>query len=144
MTQASNAPEGYRSVQPYLMFIHCEEAISFFEKVFDAKRKMCMKTPEGRIAHAEIEIGDSVIMMAEENAEMEAFGPAHYGGSPVSLMIYVENCDATFGRAIEAGATCVRQPADQPYGDRMGGIRDPFGYKWWIGQPLRSTGGSAQ
>jgi PhnB protein len=75
-------------------------------------------------------------MMADENAEIGAFAPAHYGGSPVSLMIYVEDCDATYAQAIEAGASSAREPADQPYGDRMAGVVDPFGYKWWIAHSL--------
>jgi PhnB protein len=136
MAQAGNIPEGYHSLQPYLMFVNTVEAIAFFAKIFGAKEKLCMKTPEGRVAHAEIEIGDSVLMMADENPEIKAFAAPHYGGSPVSLMIYVEDCDTTYAQAIEAGATGVREPADQPYGDRMAGIVDPFGYKWWIAHSL--------
>jgi PhnB protein len=136
MAQAGKIPEGYHSLQPYLMFVNTVEAIAFFAKIFGAKEKLCMKTPEGRVAHAEIEIGDSVLMMADENPEIKAFAPPHYGGSPVSLMIYVEDCDTTYAQAIEAGATGVREPADQPYGDRMAGIVDPFGYKWWIAHSL--------
>jgi PhnB protein len=136
MAHGGKIPEGYHSLQPYLMFVNTVEAIAFFAKIFGAKERLCMKTPEGGVAHAEIEIGDSVVMMADENAEMQAFAAPHYGGSPVSLMVYVEDCDATYAQAIEAGATSVREPADQPYGDRMAGILDPFGYKWWIAHPL--------
>ena len=136
MTLIRKVPEGYHTVQPYLMYVNCGEAMAFYFKVFDAKEKLMMKTPEGRVAHAEMEIGDSVIMMADENHEIQAFGAAHYGGSPVNIMIYVDDCDMTYARAIEAGATSLREPADQPYGDRMGGVLDPFGYKWWIGHSL--------
>jgi PhnB protein len=118
------------------MYVNCGEAMAFYAKVFDAKEKLMMKTPEGRVAHAEMAIGDSVIMMADEHPEIQAFAAAHYGGSPVSLMVYVGDCDTTYARAIEAGATSLREPADQPYGDRMGGVLDPFGYKWWIGHSL--------
>ena len=136
MTEAYNIPSGYHSLQPYLMFTNSAEAIAFFAKAFGAKEKLCMKDDKGRIAHAELEIGDSVMMMAEEHPEIQAYAAAHYGGSPVSLMLYVDNCDATYAQAIAAGATSLREPADQPYGDRMAGILDPFGYKWWIAHPL--------
>jgi PhnB protein len=136
MTQTRKVPEGYHSVQPYLMFVNCTEAMAFYAKVFGATEKLVMKSPDGRIQHAEMVIGDSVLMMAEENPEIQAFAPSHYGGSPISLMVYVNDCDATCAKAVEAGATSLREPADQPYGDRMGGILDPFGYKWWIGHSL--------
>jgi PhnB protein len=136
MTVTHKVPEGYHTIQPYLMYVNCNEAMAFYAKVFGAKEKLIMKTPEGRVAHAEMEIGDSVVMMADENHEIKAFGVAHYGGSPVSMMVYVGDCDTTYTRAIEAGATSLREPADQPYGDRMGGVLDPFGYKWWIGHSL--------
>jgi PhnB protein len=144
MTQARKVPEGYHSVQPYLMFVNCHEAIAFYTKVFGAKEKLCMKSPEGRVAHAEITMGDSVLMMADEHPEIQAFAAAHYGGSPVSLMVYVDDCDATYAGAIAAGATSLREPTDQPYGDRMGGIVDPFGYKWWIGHSLAKESETAQ
>jgi PhnB protein len=143
MTQSRKTPEGYHSVQPYLMFVSCLEAMAFYAKAFDAKEKLCMKTPEGKVAHAEIEIGDSVVMMADENPDIQAFGSAHHGGSPVSLMLYVDDCDTTYARTIEAGAKSLREPTDQPYGDRMAGILDPFGYKWWIAHPLAQTAESA-
>jgi PhnB protein len=136
MTLTRKIPEGYHSVQPYLMFVNCSEAMAFYAKVFGATEKLVMKSPDGRIQHAEMVIGDSVLMMAEENPAMEAFAAGHYGGSPISLMVYVNDCDAICAKAIEAGATSLREPADQPYGDRMGGILDPFGYKWWIGHSI--------
>ena len=136
MPQDRKVPEGYNTVQPYLMMVDCHEAIAFYSKVYGAKEKLCMKTPEGRIAHAEIAIGNSVVMMADENPAIQAFAPAHFGGSPVSLMLYVDDCDATYAKAIEAGATSLREPADQPYGDRMAAILDPFGYKWWVAHSI--------
>jgi PhnB protein len=148
MTDSHKIPAGYHSLQPYLMFTNCTEAIAFFTKAFGAKEKLCMKDGTGRTAHAELEIGDSVMMMADEHPEIQAFATAHYGGSPVGMMLYVENCDASYAQAIAAGATSLREPADQPYGDRMAGILDPFGYKWWIAHslahPLAKEGEAAQ
>jgi PhnB protein len=136
MTQTRKVPEGYHSVQSYLMFVNCREAMAFYAKIFNATEKLVMQAPEGRVGHAEIVIGDSVVMMADENPGIEAFGPAHYGGSPVSLMVYVDDCDTTYAKAVEAGAKSLREPTDQPYGDRMAGIVDPFGYKWWVAHSL--------
>jgi PhnB protein len=136
MTNAHKVPSGYHSLQPYLMFTNCDEAIAFFSKAFGAKEKLRMKDGKGRIAHAELEIGDSVMMMADEHPEIQAFAAAHYGGSPISLMLYVDNCDATYATALAAGATSLREPTDQPYGDRMAGVLDPFGYKWWLAHPI--------
>jgi PhnB protein len=136
MTQTRKVPKGYNSIQPYLMFVNTREAIAFYRKVFGAKEKLCMKSPEGRIVHAEVAIGSSVLMMADENPEIGAFATTHYGGSPVSLMMYVDDCDATYAQALEAGATSVREPTDQPYGDRMAGVVDPFGYTWWVAHSL--------
>jgi PhnB protein len=76
-------------------------------------------------------------MMSDESPQMEAFSVQHYGGSPISLVIYVPDCDAVYTRAITAGATSIREPADQPYGDRMSGVKDPFGYKWWIATRIK-------
>jgi PhnB protein len=97
-----------------------------------------MKGPDGRVGHAEMQIGDSRIMMADEHPEIEAYGAAHYGGSPITLMLYTEDCDAMHAKALAAGAESLREPADQPYGSRMSGVRDPFGYKWWIGTQIKS------
>jgi PhnB protein len=131
-----NVPEGYNTLQPYLIFVNCKEAMAFFIKVFAATEKLCMTSPEGRIVHAELQMGNSVLMLADENPAVEAFAPPHYSGSPVSLMLYVENCDETYAAALAAGATSLREPADQPYGDRMSGIKDPFGYSWWLAHSI--------
>ena len=135
-TTAGFAPAGYHTLQPYLIFDDAAKAIEFYSTIFGAKERLRMKDDNGRIAHAELEIGDSVIMMADQHAEIQAFAPGHFGGSPVSLMVYVEHCDTTHAQAVGAGATSIREPADQPYGDRMAGIIDPFGYKWFIAHPL--------
>ena len=141
---SSTIPEGYHSIQPYLMFTDCAKAIDFYTQVFGGKEKLRMPDDTGRIMHAEIQIGDSVIMMAEENPSIEAFAVAHYGGSPVSIMLYVENCDATYQAAVAAGSKSLREPTDQNYGDRMAGIVDPFGYKWWIAHPIAKPDASKQ
>lgn len=139
MSQTKPIPDGYHSVQPYLMFKNCAESIAFYTKAFGAKEKFRMPDKQGRITHAEIEIGDSVVMMADEAPQMDAFGIDHFGGSPIALLIYTENCDAMYKQAIAAGAESLREPTDQPYGDRMSGIKDPFGYKWWIATHIKDV-----
>lgn len=139
MPEVKAIPDGYHNVQPYLIFNKCAEAISFYEKAFGAKEKFRMPGADGRVHHAEIQIGDSVIMMADEAPQMEAFSPAHFGGSPVSLLIYTENCDAMYEQAVKVGAESIREPADQPYGDRMSGLKDPFGYRWFIATHIKDV-----
>ena len=129
-------PEGYHSVQPYLMFKDTAAAMAFYAKAFGATERLCMKGPDGRIGHAEMVIGDSVIMMADENAAIGALSVEHFGGSPVSLMVYSEDCDLTYKAALAAGAVSEREPTDQSYGDRMCGVRDPFGYRWYVATHL--------
>jgi PhnB protein len=131
------AAHAYNTLQPYLIIQNCAAALEFYKTAFGATERMRMPRPDGRIGHAEIQIGESCVMMADEHPEIGAFSPAHYGGSPVSLHFYDENCDAKFHQAIAAGAKVEREPADQPYGDRMAGIIDPFGYKWWIATPIK-------
>ena len=138
MARVNPIPEGCHSVQPYMMFAGCVKAMEFYAKAFGAREVMCMKGPDGRVGHAEMQIGDSRIMMADEHPEIEAFGAAHYGGSPITLMLYPDDCDAMHAQALAAGAESLREPADQPYGSRMSGVRDPFGYKWWIGTQIES------
>src|SRR5579863_4743948 len=123
-------PDGYHSVQAYLMLDGAAKAIEFYKKAFGATEVLCMKQKDGKVGHAEIQIGDSRIMMADENGAMDAYAPAHYGGSSVSMMIYTDDCDAMYRSAIAAGAASLREPADQPYGDRSSGVKDPFGYTW--------------
>jgi PhnB protein len=137
MPETTAIPDGYHSVQPYLMLNNCAEAIIFYTKAFGAVEKFRMPGPGGRIGHAEIQIGDSVIMMADDSPEMGARSVQHFGGSPVSLLIYTENCDAVYNQALAAGAASIREPADQPYGDRMAGVADPFGYKWYIATHIK-------
>ena len=139
MTEKKAVPEGYQSVQPYLMLKNCTQAIAFYTNAFGAKEKMRIANPDGTIGHAEIQIGDSVIMMADEAPQIEAWSVEHFGGSPISLLIYTADCDAAYGQALAAGAKSLREPADQPYGDRMSGVQDPFGYKWWIATNIKEA-----
>jgi PhnB protein len=125
-------PEGYNTVTPYLIVDGAAKAIEFYEKVFGARELVRMPAPGGRVGHAEIEIGDSRVMLADENPEMHARAPRSVGGSPVSLLLYVDDVDKTVDRAVAAGAKLKRPVADQFYGDRTGGIEDPFGHQWHI------------
>jgi PhnB protein len=125
-------PECYHTVTPYLMFSGASAAIEFYKKALGASEVMRLDDPSGRIHHAEIKIGDSCIMLADEHPELQALSPKTIGGSPVSLHVYVEDVDAAVDRAVKAGAKLVRPVADQFYGDRTAGVEDPFGYRWFI------------
>ncbi len=135
MTKA--IPDGTHSVQVYLIVAGAEQALAFYAKALGAKQRLCMKRGDGTVAHAEIEIGDSCVMLADESSEMKAWSPKHYGGSPVTLVVNVEDCDALYKQAMAAGAASVREPADQPYGDRMAGVKDPFGYTWYFSTHIK-------
>ena len=126
----SPIPEGYHSVTPYLIVDGASEAIDFYCKAFGATEKLRLPRPDGKLAHAEITIGGSHVMLADEVPDMGFRGPQALGGSAVSLLIYVPDVDATFAQAIAAGATEVRPVVDQFYGDRSGTLRDPFGHVW--------------
>jgi PhnB protein len=125
-------PDGYHSVTPYLIIGAAAEAIEFYKTAFGAIELMRMPAPGGKIGHAEIKIGDSPIMLADEFPEMGYKSPQTLGGSPVSIMIYVEDVDAVFDQAVGAGAKVQRPVKDQFYGDRMGTLEDPFGHVWHV------------
>jgi len=125
-------PEGYHSVTPYLIVRGGAAAIEFYKKAFGAVELFRFPTPDGKIGHAEIKIGDSPIMLADEYPPMGYNSPQTVGGSPVSLMIYVEDVDTVFNRAVEVGATVKEAVADKFYGDRNGTVVDPFGHIWHI------------
>ena len=125
-------PDGYHSVTPYLIVDDGARALDFYKRAFGAKELMRMPAPGGKVGHAEIKIGDSVIMLADEAPEMDARSAKHYGGSPVSLMVYVEDVDKLFPQAVGAGAKEVRPVTDQFYGDRSGTVKDPFGHSWHL------------
>ncbi len=126
-------PDGYHALTPYLIIKGAAAAIDFYKRAFGAKELMRLEGPNGIIGHAEILIGDSPVMMADEFPDMGARGPQHYGGSPVSFMFYVEDVDTAFERAVAAGAKVQRPVKDQFYGDRTGTVEDPFGHVWSIG-----------
>ena len=123
-------PEGYPRVTPYLIVGDGAAAIDFYKSVLGASERMRMGGPEGKVGHAELEIGDSVIMLADEHPEMGARSPRTIGGTPVSLHVYVEDADRVFESAIEAGATSLQPMEDKFYGDRSGTLEDPFGHQW--------------
>jgi len=125
-------PDGDHSVTPYLILSSASDAIAFYKKALGADEVMRMDDPAGKIHHAEISIGGSRIMLADEHPEIQALSPQTIGGSPVSIHVYVEDVDAMVQRAVAAGAKLIRPVADQFYGDRVGGIEDPFGYRWFI------------
>ena len=125
-------PPGYHSVTPYLLVRDAAKALAFYHDAFGADEVMRFEGPPGRIAHAEVRIGDSHVMLADENPDEGFVGPQTLGGAGVSLMVYVQDVDATFARAVAAGATARRPVADQFYGDRVGTLADPFGHVWSI------------
>ena len=125
-------PEGYHSVTPYLCCRDAGAAIDFYKKAFGATELMRMGAPGEKIGHADIQIGDSHLMIADEFPEMGFLSPQTVGGSPVMIHLYVEDADATTARAVAAGAKVVKPVEDQFYGDRGGQLDDPFGHKWYV------------
>ena len=125
-------PKGYHTATSYLIVKGAGDAIEFYKKVFGAKEELRMAQPDGRIGHAELKIGDSFIMLADEPPDGGYLSPQSLGGSSVSILLYVPDVDAVVKRAAEAGAKIVRPVADQFYGDRMGTIHDPWGHVWSI------------
>jgi PhnB protein len=125
-------PEGYPRITPYLIVDDGAAAIDFYTSVLGASERMRMGGPDGKVGHAELEIGDSVIMLADEHPEMDALGPKTVGGTPVSLHVYVEDADGAFEAATEAGAKALRPVEDKFYGDRSGTFEDPFGHHWHV------------
>jgi PhnB protein len=125
-------PEGYHTATPYLIVKDAARALEFYKKAFGARETMRFADPSGKIGHAEIRIGNSPIMLADEHPDMGFRGPQALGGSPVGILLYVEDADQWFARAIAAGATTLRPVKDQFYGDRSGTLTDPFGHNWTI------------
>ena len=125
-------PDGYHTATPYLIINGAADAISFYKKAFGATELFRMDAPGGKIGHAEIKIGDSPIMLADEYPDMGYRGPKAIGGTPVSIMLYVEGVDVVFNRAIAAGAKVKETVQDKFYGDRSGTLEDPFGHVWTV------------
>jgi len=125
-------PKGYHSVTPYLCIRGTAQALEFYKKAFGAKEVLRMQGPDGKVGHAEIRIGDSHVMMADEFPKMGFLGPQSRGGSTVMLHLYVKDVDATVAQATAAGAALKRPIKDEFYGDRSGAVEDPFGHLWNI------------
>ena len=128
----SPVPEGYPRVMPYLIVDGAAKAIDFYCSVLGATERMRMPGPGDKVMHAELEIGDSVIMLADEAPEMNARSPRSVGGTPVSLYVYVDDVDSVFERAVEGGAKPLQAVEDKFYGDRSGQFEDPFGHQWGV------------
>jgi len=125
-------PEGHHAITPYLSIKGASDAIEFYKKAFGATEAMRLAQPDGRIGHAELQIGDSRIMLADEFPEMDFRSPRAIGGTPVHLPLYVEAVDTVVGRAVAAGAKVLRPVQDQFYGDRSGSVADPYGHVWHV------------
>ena len=127
---AKAIPDDYQRVTPYLYIDGASAAIDFYRSVLGASERMRMSGPDGKIGHAELDVGDSVIMLADSNPDMDVRSPRSIGGTPIALHVYVEDVDSVFGQAVKAGAKQLRPVENQFYGDRSGQFEDPFGHRW--------------
>jgi len=125
-------PEGYHTITPYLAVDDAAQAIDYYTRAFGAKERVRMEAPDGKIGHAELEIGDSLIMLADQFPQATTSPPTELGGTSASVFMYVEDVDAVVKRAVDAGATVTMEVADQFWGDRFGSVKDPFGHLWSI------------
>ncbi len=130
---AKPIPDGYPAITPYLVIDGAARAINFYKDIFGATERMRMPAPNGRVGHAELTIGGSLIMLADPCPEMKAFAPVPGANAPMSLYLYVPDVDTTVARAVAAGATVTHPVETKFYGDRSGGIVDPFGHHWHLG-----------
>lgn len=133
MSSVKPIPAGHHTVAPYLAIKNGAQALEFYKKAFGATEMFKLILPDGRLGHAEIRLGDSVIMLSDEFPEHGGKAPQTLGGSPVSIHLYVENVDSFFQKAVAAGAKERKPVMDQFYGDRSGQLEDPFGHLWWVG-----------
>ncbi len=127
-----SAPQGYATLTPYLIVGGASEALEFYAAAFGAEERMRLTAPGGTLGHAEMKIGDSCLMLADEVPDADIVSPRTLGGAGVSLLLYVDDADAVFERAVAAGATVLRAVQDQFYGDRSGTLKDPFGHVWTV------------
>lgn len=132
-------PDGYHSITPYLVLHDATAAIEYYKRAFGAIETLRLPAPGGRIGHAELLIGDSVVMLADENPQMGAKSAKTIGGSPISIMLYVENVDQAFPKALAAGGQQLRPLTTQFYGDRSGTFEDPFGIAWTLGTHIEDV-----
>lgn len=138
-TQVKAIPKGYHTITPNLVIRDAAKAIDFYKKAFGAEVIAQMGGPGGKVLHAELKIGDSIIMLGDEIPEMNTKGPKSYGGSPVSFYVYVEKVDAAWKRAVDAGAKTVMPLTDMFWGDRTGRLEDPFGHLWSLAQHVKDV-----
>ncbi len=134
--KAQAVPKEYHTVTPSIFVNGAAEAIDFYKKAFGAEERGRFEGPDGSIMHAEIKIGDSIMMLADEMPDYGGKGPKSFGGTPVSFFLYREDVDAAWKQAINAGGKEVQPLIDQFWGDRAGCLEDPFGHKWWLAQHL--------
>lgn len=132
MNEIEKIPKDYHSITPVLIVKNGDEAIEFYKNGFGVEERCRMKAPDGRVAHAELKLGDSVFMLSDEYPEMKCHSPKTIGGSPVSMYVYVDDVDSIFNKAISAGAKVLDPVKDQFWGDRHGRLEDPFGHLWSI------------
>jgi PhnB protein len=132
MAKVKSVPEGYHTIIPYLSIKGAAAAIEFYKKAFGATESMRLAQPDGRIGHAELQLGDSRLMLADEFPDMDFRSPLSMGGSPVHIHMYVDNVDTIVSRAVAAGAKVIRPVQDQFYGDRTGTVADPYGHVWHV------------
>jgi PhnB protein len=131
-TRIKPIPDGYHTLTPYLVIADADKAIKFYKEVFGAIESTLLRAPDNKVMHAEIKIGDSVLMLSDESPDWNALSPQTIGGTPVSIMLYVEDVDSVVNGAVTAGAELTMPVADQFWGDRMGAFTDPFGHKWSV------------
>jgi PhnB protein len=131
-TSVKPIPDGYPQISPYLIVDDAARAIDFYTQVLGGTERMRMPGPDGKIGHAEVQIGDGVVMLADEHPDMGYLGPKQIGGTPVTIGVYVEDVDATFAAALKSGAKELRAVENQFYGDRSGQFEDPFGHRWSV------------
>ncbi len=139
MTKVNAVPEGLRGATPYLCCRDAGRALAFYTEAFGAVETMRFAEPGGRVGHAEIKIGEALVMLSDEYPEMGVQSPQALGGSPVTIHLYVEDVDAFARRAVGAGATLTRPVTDQFYGDRSGQLQDPFGHRWSIASHIEDV-----
>src|SRR5689334_5815278 len=125
-------PEGYHTVTPYLAVDDANAAIEYYKKAFGAKERLRMDAPDGSVGHAELEIGDSLVMLSDPAPQATTRPPSELGGTSAAVFLYVEDVDAVVRGAVDAGGTVTMEVADQFWGDRFGSVRDPFGHEWSV------------
>lgn len=133
---SNDAVLSYPTISPYLICAGAADALTFYTETLGGSERMRLPGPDGTVMHAEVAFGDAVIMLADEFPDRGFLGPKSIGGTPVTLMVYVDNCDAAYEKAIAAGAVSQQEPTDQFYGDRTARIEDPFGHIWTLTQKI--------